>query len=378
MKSKLLIMMILTSLTCFSQNPIPIPSSEAIAKDNAKKALDDATAALKIATDNYNIDNSPAKSDAKTNAENLLIAKTKIYNAALDAETKKASTDIITPLNIYFTINEIKGNASPNSVVQFVIDDSDKISVTVNNFGYFEYTFHPKLDATKPNIVKLWGIDGNQKLSIEHPYTVKNSDEILKGLIDKSIKLPEDINKNPEIDGNQTPSTIYKYKVTMLNTNFTVPLARFNFINDGSDTSKGQISLFTSIGAGFGFSWGEIEKTTDANGNTLNVDYSNTYGVNVGVLFSSGKDGETQKNVFAPTVAFTVLDFQIGLGYELGTVLNGQKQGFLNLAYAIPISKLLKGKYYIYSSSKGYNAQNPLTTEQTKHGQRKTKHRFIS
>lgn len=37
-----------------------------------------------------------------------------------------------------------------------------------------------------------------------------------------------------------------------------------------------------------------------------------------------------------------------------------QKRDFFTIAYAIPLSKLIRGKYFIRSSSKGYNSTNPL------------------
>ena len=48
------------------------------------------------------------------------------------------------------------------------------------------------------------------------------------------------------------------YKARILNTNFTVPVARFNFNNE--DNKEGNVILFNSIGAGFGVSWGRLEE----------------------------------------------------------------------------------------------------------------------
>ncbi|MNX86870.1 hypothetical protein D3C86_1187720 [compost metagenome] len=118
--------------------------------------------------------------------------------------------------------------------------------------------------------------------------------------------------------------------------------------------------MFNSIGAGVGISWGQYEKTTDANGETINSEFTNSFGIQLGVLFSAGNNDTENKNVFAPSISISILDFQIGYGHELGTLAPNQKKGFLTLAYAIPISKLLRGKYYIFKSSKGYNSKNPL------------------
>jgi hypothetical protein len=271
-----------------------------------------------------------------------------------------------TPINIYFTNDEIKGNADPNTIIKIdrnklAVTGLPIISVTVNKNGYFEYSFQTPLAAVagvQPNI-DIWAEDNNGNKSAVKQYTAFTTTQALDEIVNKKFEMPIKAN-NPEIDGFQLPSTTFKYKVKMLTTNFTVPIARFNIIDDGTDTKKGEISLFNSVGAGFGVSWGEIEKTTDANGSTLNIDYTNTFGLNLGFLFSSGKDGDTQKNIFAPTATVSILDFQIGFGYELGTTSQYQKKGFLTIAYAIPLSKLVKGKFYIFRASRGYNDKNPL------------------
>jgi hypothetical protein len=41
------------------------------------------------------------------------------------------------------------------------------------------------------------------------------------------------------------------------------------------------------------------------------------------------------------------LNFQFGVGYELGTIANGQRRGFATIAYAIPLSSLVKGGYWV-------------------------------
>jgi hypothetical protein len=273
------------------------------------------------------------------------------------------------PTNVHFTVNEISGNADPKTVIKInrnvgAIVGQPIITVAVNMNGYFEYTFETPLPVIsgppvlQPTIT-LWAEDDEGNQSTQVNYTALIPSFVLQGIRNGTVTLPSKIN-NPEIDGIQTVSTTFKYKVKMLNTNFTIPLARFNFITDNSNSKRGEILLFNSVGAGIGVSWGEIEKTTDATGATINTDFTNTFGIHLGVLFSAGKDGSEQKNIFAPTVSLSVLDFQLGFGYELGTTIDIQKKGFLTLAYAIPLSKLVKGKYYIFRASKGFNSKHPL------------------
>ena len=288
-----------------------------------------------------------------------------------------------TPINIYFTNDEIKGNADSNTIIKIdrnklAVSGLPIISVTVNKNGYFEYSFETPLSSVagvQPNL-DLWAEDNNGNKSEVKEYTAFTITQAMDEIVNKKFKMPIKAN-NPEIDGFQLPSTTFKYKVKMLTTNFAVPLARFNIIRDGTDTKKGEISLFNSVGAGFGVSWGEIEKTTDANGSTLNIDYTNTFGLNLGFLFSSGKDGDIQKNIFAPTFTASILDFQIGFGYELGTTSLYQKKGFLTIAYAIPIAKLVKGKYYIFRASSGYNDKNPLPEGDKIKAEKTSKQAFI-
>ncbi|WP_461789414.1 hypothetical protein [Pedobacter sp.] len=301
-------------------------------------------------------------------------------------------SQVTPPSNVYFSINEVSGNGDPNTTVK--IDRNvgglmgfPIISIAVNINGYFKYTFEsplaikPGSPAVQPKI-SIWAESTTGIESVKVEYTALESSEALQKIINGNLLLPSNKAKtvivNPDIDGGQQPSTTFRYKVKMLNTNFTIPLARFNFVGDQSGSKKGEILLFNSIGAGIGVSWGEIEKTSDANGSTINTDFTNTFGLHLGLLFSSGKDGSEQKNIFAPTFAVSVLDFQFGLGYELGTTAAFQKKAFVTLAYAIPLSKLIKGKYYIFTASKGYNSTNPLSGKSPSESNRTSKNIFIN
>ncbi|WP_426486048.1 hypothetical protein [Flavobacterium sp. 2] len=142
-------------------------------------------------------------------------------------------------------------------------------------------------------------------------------------------------------------NTTLIYGSQILSTNFTIPLVRFNFV-EGDSQKQGDILLFTSIGAGVGYYWGQLERTRDNTGEIINEEFRNRFGINLGFLFSAGT-GEESKNVFAPVINFAVLDFQIGIGTELGTRSANQKRQFLTLSYAIPVYKLFKKGYKIYA-----------------------------
>ncbi|MET0945503.1 MAG: hypothetical protein ABWY22_08840 [Flavobacterium sp.] len=284
------------------------------------------------------------------------------------------SQDITELTNVIITPNKISGNADYKSVVKVEIDVrgvKSEVSITVNYKGYFEHAFNPILAQTK---IKIWTVDETGKQLIA-PYDipVDTPEGILDKLTKGEIKLPViaptppappvvPIPFNPEINGSQPKSTTYKYKVSMINTNFTIPIVRFNFAgnDDPTENKDGDIQLFNSIGAGVGLSYGNLEKTTNDKGEVINNEFTSSFGFHFGVLFSAGSTSSENKNVFAPTLSLSVLDFQLGYGYEMGTRAPNQKRDFFTIAYAIPISKLIKSKFFIRYASKGYNDTNPL------------------
>ena len=136
------------------------------------------------------------------------------------------------------------------------------------------------------------------------------------------------------------------YRATIFNTYFTVPIARFNQVKN-DDTKDGNIQLFNSVGAGMSYRGGRITDIRDSNGELIDSEFNNTFGVSLGVIFSAGSANGDDTNVFAPVLAIDLLDFQLGYGIELGTREANQKKGFFTIAYAIPLYKLFKGKYRI-------------------------------
>ncbi|TRX34984.1 hypothetical protein FNW52_12650 [Flavobacterium sp. ZT3R18] len=150
------------------------------------------------------------------------------------------------------------------------------------------------------------------------------------------------------------PNESKKYFARVITTNFSVPLARFNFTKTIPEdiskpevkSKKGEITLFTSIGAGISYNYGVYRATTNGNSEIVNEEFTNIIGAQIGFLFSAGT-GEDTKNVFAPVLNIVLLDFQVGLGYELGNVNINQKRTFVTLSYAIPLYKLTKTGFYI-------------------------------
>jgi hypothetical protein len=164
--------------------------------------------------------------------------------------------------------------------------------------------------------------------------------------LSKEIEMKHQVHLLNEIAKKKFKNTKITYKATILNTNFSIPIARFNY-SENDSINKGNIQLFNSIGAGFGLSMGSMTDYRDDNGELENSDFANTFSMHVGVLFSAGNNN----NVFAPVLSVGVLDFQLGLGIELGNINANQKRGFLTIGYAIPLYKLTKGKYWFVKKS---------------------------
>lgn len=144
----------------------------------------------------------------------------------------------------------------------------------------------------------------------------------------------------PVIATSQTTTT-YSYS-HILTTNFSIPVVRFNFIdNDDDVNAKGNVSLFNSVGAGFGWNYGEKKEITE-NGSVISEDFKNIFGIHIGALFSR----DDNENVFAPVLNVGILDFQLGVGYELGTIDANAKRTFITISYAIPLYKLTRTGYF--------------------------------
>jgi hypothetical protein len=143
---------------------------------------------------------------------------------------------------------------------------------------------------------------------------------------------------------------INEYKAQVISSNFTVPIIRFNPIDkksQGAPTDrKGNVAFFNSIGAGFGYYWGRLTEVTDGNGKVINTEMDNTFGLQTGFLFASNSSGGSNSNIFALTFGISILNFQLGYGYEFGTLNANEKRGFITLAYGIPVSKLIKGGFF--------------------------------
>ncbi|MDA8730944.1 hypothetical protein N9M36_01270 [Flavobacteriaceae bacterium] len=205
--------------------------------------------------------------------------------------------------------------------------------------------------------IKASLFDLNSKLR-EINYT--NNLETIPGNMEKLELIEKQVNtKIAEFSLNEKSKLAFKnktikYKATIWNTNFSIPIARFNFTKNDDSNKFGDIQMFNSIGAGFGKSWGTMTDFRDENGHLENSDFANSFSIHGGFLFSAGDE----QNVFAPFLTIGLLDFQFGFGVELGTIKEDQERVFLTLGYAIPLYKLTKGKYLFSKKGRILNEIN--------------------
>jgi hypothetical protein len=149
-----------------------------------------------------------------------------------------------------------------------------------------------------------------------------------------------------------------EYTATVLNTNFTVPIIRFNRV-ENDPNKKGDVAFFNSVGAGIGINAGRLLITADEHGKAINHEMNNTFGVQGGFLFAANTKADAT-NIFALTLSFSVLNFQVGYGYDFGSVPSEQKRGFYTISYGIPFSKFINGGFYVLKRS-----LNPVNSKDT-------------
>lgn len=236
----------------------------------------------------------------------------------------------------------IQGTGATGDIIRISTDNdfSEEHSVAVDKNGSFKFSFPTALKVN--DIVIVWSESSSKEISQRISVIIEDPESVVAAFSGPNF--------SPKSFTNLTAAgRTIRYKATIMNTNFSIPLARFNFSKEDNEKA-GDLLLFNSIGAGFGFSAGELEETRNLQGDLINQEFVNTFGVHLGFLFSAGT-GEDVKNVFAPTFNISILDFQLGIGYELGSLSPNQRPGFLTLSYAIPLYKMKKGGFWIWKSA---------------------------
>lgn len=275
----------------------------------------------------------------------LILFLTSIFSFAQEA-----------PQIFLVTANQIIGaNPIGNEVfIDIDTDNNEDYIIPVDSEGKFSFDFPTPL--TVGTEIQVWSEYQKRNLKLQlvqektkvEKYKVLDKDGVMENYAGMLATLSEEefaVNKL-NFKSSQLKNTVLSYRAKISNSYFQIPAVRFNFVDD--ENKIGDINIFNSVGAGFGISWGRMEITRDNNGEIINQDFSSTFGLHLGALFSAGT-GDDAKNVFAPTFNVSLLDFQVGYGYELGSISENQERHFITLAYSIPLYKLVKNSFRIWT-----------------------------
>lgn len=245
--------------------------------------------------------------------------------------------------------NYISGIANVGDTINISINNDyikeySKTIVEKDN-GKFRIDYEKKLDDNI-KFITLWSTKNNSLLKYQ-VINVINEEEAYELL--SNINLQDYTSKKIT---QKNLSSLSNHKVSIISTNFSIPVARLNFTKNTTE-KLGDVSLFNSLGAGVGYCWGTLTNTYDENKKIANQDFKNTFGLHLGILFSVD-NGEDKRNIFAPVFNISILDFQLGYGYELGTINTNHTRSFITLSYAIPLHKLSKTGFWVHKASKSY------------------------
>lgn len=261
------------------------------------------------------------------------------------------------PSNIILRTTQILGNASFSTTVKIDTNDDQTAdySVIVNYKGMFAQQFSSSLASGAT--VNVWAEDEAGTKSSVVTLTVNDESTIVSKLLDQSLSTPtnntqqeKSINDKIKGDNLALKNRTLKHKVTVLNTTFSLPIARLNSYKDQNEGAYSKADFFTSLGAGIGITWGELTTVRDENGTVVDEELVNTFSIYGGLLFSTSGSAES-KSVVAPTITISGLNLAVGFGYEFGQIPLEQRRFFMTLAYNIPLFKLKRGAYYILKSS---------------------------
>jgi hypothetical protein len=259
------------------------------------------------------------------------------------------------------TDTQIIGNGTPNAIIHIKPANANAtIDITIPADGII----NSKLNNLTSGIDAIIWETFEKKDSDKIVKPILSNSEMVAILSDKKYigdKARANFNVSQKLIAEDLlmKSTVATYKRTILNSNFTIPVARFDIIKPQYDTAgnlisdtKGSISLFSSFGFGIGVCGGRSDVTRDSSGIIIDESFSNTFGAYLGILYQA-TTGEDQRNVFAPTFSLSILDVQVGIGYDYGKVPLNQERTFITVSYGIPLFKLFKTNHRVWLDTQG-------------------------
>ncbi len=132
----------------------------------------------------------------------------------------------------------------------------------------------------------------------------------------------------------------------LMNSDFTAPTMRYApyITKPPNSSSSGHLSMFNSVGAGLSFNFGEMTQMfRPSPGSTRReiaaTTLENYFGFGLGLLFSvAGEQNRTYS--LAPNFGIQILDFQLGVGYELGSSDASESRFFYALDYKLRLKNI--------------------------------------
>lgn len=122
-------------------------------------------------------------------------------------------------------------------------------------------------------------------------------------------------------------SSTQEFKVTSINTNFILPSIRVNYFAETNGT-QARVSAFNNLDVGVSWGGGRLITTTDEDYKITSKKFKNTISFQAGVLYSIVNTTESNTNTFALVGGVSLLNFNLSVGREFGTLSPNQKKFF--------------------------------------------------
>ncbi len=157
----------------------------------------------------------------------------------------------------------------------------------------------------------------------------------------------------------------------ILTSAINLPAAKFHLANKTVNPDvAGQLELFSAFGVGMSLNYGKTKFVKDLSTDQIlndKTEFANLIGMQMGILYSSKIDAFNQTNIndFSIFSGISILDFQLGIGYELGASHLETTGWFVSASYGIPIHKVTPTGFYIFPKrqKKGSLKNRSKTTE---------------
>jgi len=146
-------------------------------------------------------------------------------------------------------------------------------------------------------------------------------------------------------------SSTQEFLVRSFNTNFILPSIRVNYFSETNGT-QARVSAFNNLGVGVSWGGGRLITTTDEDFKITSKKFKNTLSFQAGVLYSIVNTSDSNTSTFALVGGISLLNFNLSLGREFGTLSPNQKKFFTSLSFNIPLSDIGINSMYLTRAKK--------------------------